>query len=164
MPTVRGNRGGKDKKQKQLQGAVADQQMPPQPPQPGPSQPGPSFPPPTPGYQWVQAPTPQPHPDYQGYFAAHINAGRPLPKIPPIPYQSRYKSFNNAKRLADRLGVRPTSETLKTLEGPYLQQEETRDPRPAKRSRTDSPRGEAQGRCQDCKACLLVKVSRETSD
>jgi hypothetical protein len=129
-----------------LLNTVADQQMPPQPPQPDPSQSGPSFPPPTPGFQWVQAPAPQPHPDYQGYFATHISAGRPLPKIPPIPYQSRYKSFNNTKQLTNRLGVCPTSETLKTLEGPYLQQEETRDPRPTKRSRTDSPRGEVQGR------------------
>jgi hypothetical protein len=144
--TRRGNRGGTKNKKDQLQGAVADQQQ--QPPQPGPSQPGPSYPPnyppPQPGYQWVQAPSQPQQDQYYGFFVNHIRAGRPLPSIPPLPYQSRYTSFNQALSLAHRLDVRPFTQTLKTLEGRL--EDVPSDPRPAKRPRKELPHGEAQGK------------------
>ena len=66
-------------------------------------------------------------------------------------HHSPYPSFNKAMSLVKRLGVRPTTEVVKTLE--VAEVEKARDPRPAKRSRPNppEPRGNAQGQSTTAK-------------
>ena len=69
--------------------------------------------------QWVSSPTPYnpADPSNSCYFASRIMAGRPLPTPPASdPLDSVYPSFGRALSLSHRLGVRPSTETLKNLE------------------------------------------------
>jgi hypothetical protein len=150
----RGKRGGQraQQQQQQLQQAPAQQYQgqytsPPTMVQlPGPSQPPSQLPQPP----WmIQNPlSPQQyasgHPD-MGYIAS--SAEPPLARSP-------YPPFNNALRLAHRLGVKPSIETLKTLEVAEIQK--AADPRPKKRSRPNNtpielPRGRALGQTTSAK-------------
>ena len=122
----------------------------------------PSPPPP----QWIQAPPPPVHPNTMGYFASTIKAGRPLPPTPPVnPKMGFYsKTFGKALDLAHRLGVTPTTETVKTLKKAVVARE-TRDPRPNKRARTESlPRGEPQGSKGKARASNDDEVSLDFTD
>ena len=105
----RGKRGGKKNAQQQLQQGVVQELRPSAPEQP-----------PPPSFQF----TPQ-----EGYFA--LMASVPfIPPTPPPPSTSVYTPFNRALDLTHSLGVRPSTETLKTLEVAKI--EKARDPRPKK--------------------------------
>ena len=130
--------------QQQLQQATVQAQ-----PLPGPSQ----LPPPP--SQWVPAPSPYvpgpspyaPGPAESGYFASRISAGNPLPPTPiPSTNNSVWPSFARSIDLAHKLEVPATTETLKCLETAELSKTcKTRDPRPKKRARKNTPRGDVQG-------------------
>ena len=84
-------------------------------------------------------------PSNMGYIASPV-AYLPTRKPPtPLPIGSgSWTTFNKSLDLAQRLGVRPSIETLKTLEVAEI----AKDPRPTKRSRIqfeELPRGEAIG-------------------
>ena len=106
----RGNRAGRGRNQQgpgnQAQPAQQSQ------PQAGPSQP----PPPAP-----------PAPTLDTFQFGHIVS--PVVSLPPPPPSSFYPSFNKALSLAWRIGVTPTTQTLKRLEGV----ERPSDPRPLKK-------------------------------
>jgi hypothetical protein len=151
----RGKRGGqRAQQQQQLQQAPVQQQYqapfspPTQVQLPGPSQP-PSYLPqppwlttnPLPPQQYAAGPTDQ------GYIASWTSSEPPLARSP-------YPPFRNALRLAHRLGVKPTIETMKTLETAEMKKAE--DPRPKKRVRTNTtpielPRGRALGQTTSAK-------------
>ena len=78
-------------------------------------------------------------PLHLGYFASQA-AGPALLKVS----SSTYPSFNSAIDLARRLEVRPSIETLKTLEMAELAKEQ-RDPRKRPRTETNYLRGRTQG-------------------
>ena len=85
-----------------------------------------------------------------GYFAAQMKAGHPLPPTPPT--SSFYLHFDKALNLAHRLGVKPTIETMKTLEMAQTEMaRKSKDPRPTTRNprkrvrNSQQPRGEPQG-------------------
>ena len=63
----------------------------------------------------------------------------PLPRREPTSI-SMYPSFNSALSLAHRLGVTPTTQTVKRLETADMarSQARTQDPRPRKRARVDT--------------------------
>ena len=123
----RGKRGGLKNTQQQLQATA--QELPPQPQQPQQ--------PPVPQYQWVVNPSAST--SQLGYFAAPFVAPSPPPP------QTPYPTFNRALQLARKLDVRPSIETLKTLEVAEITA--STDPRPSKRTRKEKnqPRGEIQG-------------------
>ena len=104
----RGNRGGRGRNQ---QGPV-NQAQPVQQPQP---QAGPSQPPSAPA------------PTLDTFQFGHIVS--PAVLFPPPPPSSFYPSFNKALTLTRRIGVAPTTQTLKHLEGI----ERPSDPRPLKK-------------------------------
>ena len=106
----RGNRAGRGRNQQ----GPGNQAQPVQQSQPqaGPSQPPPSVPP---------APT------LDTFQFGHIAS--PAVSFPPPPPSSFYPSFNKALSLARRIGVTPTTQTLKRLEGV----ERPSDPRPLKK-------------------------------
>ena len=142
--TRQGKRGGRKNAQQQLQQATVQTQ-----PSPGSSQ----LPPPP--SQWVPAPSPYvpgpspyaPGPAESGYFASRISASRPLPPTPiPSSNNSVWSSFSRSVDLAHKLDVPTTTETLKRLEMAELSKtRDTRDPRPRKRAKKNTPRGEIQG-------------------
>ena len=105
----RGNRAGRGHNQ-QGQG---NQAQPVQQPQP---QAGPSQPPPAP-----------PAPTLDTFQFGHIAS--PAVSFPPPPPSSFYPSFNKALSLARRIGVAPTTQTLKRVEGIECPS----DPRPLKK-------------------------------
>ena len=93
-------------------------------------------------------------PSNMGYIASPV-AYLPTPRPPtPLPIgHGSWPTFNKALNLAQRLGVRPSIETLKTLEVAETQKAD--DPRPNKRSRIQFeglPRGEALGQKGKAKA------------
>ena len=96
-----GKRGGQKNSQQQLQQAPA-QQAPTQTTSQGPPQP------PSPQFQWVAGPSSSA--SHLGYFASPIEAR------PPPPPSSIYPTFNRALELSRKIGVRPSTETIKTLE------------------------------------------------
>ena len=65
-----------------------------------------------------------------------------IPPTPPPPSTSVYTPFNHALDLAHSIGVRPSIETLKTLEVAEIKK--AWDPRPKKRARI-TPRGQKRG-------------------
>ena len=150
--TRRGKRGGRKNTQQQLQQATVQVQ-----PSPGPSQ----LPPPP--SQWVPAPSPYvpgpspyaPGPAESGYFASRISTGGPLPPTPiPSSNNSVWSSFSRSIDLAHKLDVPTTTENLKWLEMSELSKTcDTRDPRPRKRAKKNTPRGEVQGLKGSVKGC-----------
>ena len=156
----RRKRGGKRNAQQQLQPVEMDEVEPYSPHQPGPSN-QPSQQQPQPQVQWVPMPT-QPPANYgnpysptnpfanqrgMGDFASAILAGRPLPPVPPIsPLNSHRSTFGKALNLAHPLGVKLTTETVKTLEMAKMpKKRETHHPLPQKHARKELPRGYVQG-------------------
>ena len=105
----RGNRGGRGRNQQ----GPGNQAQPVQQTQP---QAGPSQPPSAP-----------PAPTLDTFQFGHITS--PIVSFPPPPPSSFYPSFNKALTLARRIGVTPTTQTLKRLEGI----ERPSDPRPLKK-------------------------------
>src|SRR5258708_4096579 len=177
----RGKQGGRKNNQQQLEAHEAQQ------PQYDSSQvAGPSNyqQPPPPTQQWVPAPTQQqvpynpyldpanpytPNPRDMGYFASRIMAGRPLPPVPPSnPLNSTWPTFGKARDLAGRLDVRPSIETLKTLEMAEMAKERVNhdppptDPHPPKCARKERPRGEAQGTSGKVKDDDVVSLDYST--
>ena len=145
----RGKRGGKKNAQQQLQQAPVQEQ---------PSQ---GQPPKTSilsgSQQWVPAFTPQfaAGPSNMGYIASTADEVPPPPTTP-------YAPFNRALSLAHRLGVRSSTETLKTLE--IAEIEKAEDPRPKKRARSSKlPRGRAQGQEGTAKGQEKAKDDDEVS-
>ena len=101
-----------------------------------------------------------------GYFASAIKAGRPLPPTPPVNLETGFygKTFGKALNLAHRLGVTPTTETVKTLERAVVARESC-DPHPNKRAQTESlPRGEPQGSKGKARASSDDEVSLDFTD
>jgi len=126
----RGKRGGRKNNQQQLQNAAVDavpqqQQQAQQP----------SFiPPPPPTFQFQAGPS-------SGFFsnsiAHHVRPSVQFP--PPNPeFETPYRSFKTALDLAKAIGVRPTTEVLRTLEIPALLKEEKEAKRPSKRPRREN--------------------------
>jgi hypothetical protein len=91
-------------------------------PQPGPSsQPYPPHPsqlPPPPTWASIASQPPAPPAAAMGYFASRIGPQRrPLPDPPRDPRDGIYgPTFGKALKLAQRLGITPTAEVVKTLE------------------------------------------------
>ena len=106
----RGNRAGRGRNQQ----GPGNQAQPVQQhqPQAGPSQ---------------QPPPAPPAPTLDTFQFGHIAS--PAVSFPPLPPSSFYPSFNKALSLARRIGVTPTTQTLKRLEGV----ERPSDPRPLKK-------------------------------
>ena len=167
----RGKRGkrrsGKNSQQQLQQQQLQAAEQPPYQQQqfqsftPHPSQ-LPSPPPP----QWVQVNPPPVHPNTMGYFASTIKARRPLPPTPPVNPETGFygNTFGKALNLAHRLGVTPTTETVKTLEQTVVARK-TCDPHPNKRARRDSlPRGEPQGSKGKARASNDDEVSLDFTD
>ena len=114
----KGQRGGR-RRQGNHAGRGRNQQGPgnqAQPVQQSQPQAGPSQPPPAP-----------PAPTLDTFQFGHIAS--PAVSLPPPPPSSFYPSFNKALSLARRIGVAPTTQTLKRLEGV----ERPSDPRPLKK-------------------------------
>ena len=95
-------------------------------------------------------------------------AGRPLPPVPTAnPLDSTWPTFGKARDLAGRLNVRPSIETLKTLEMAEMAKERVHrdppptDPRPTKRAKRQ-PRGEAQGASGKVKDDDIVSLDYST--
>ena len=128
----RGKRAGVKHAQNQLQQAAI--QQPPVQQNQGPPQP------PSPQYQWVPQQGPSATTSQMGYFAAQAKV------VPPPPPSSMYPTFNAALQLARKLDVRPSIQTLKTLEEAEIAQGSS-DPRPSKRARKSAPKqlGATQG-------------------
>ena len=156
-------RSGKNSQQQlQQQQLQAAEQPPYQSFAPHPSQ----LPSPPPPPQWIQANPPPVHPNTMGYFASAIKTGRPLPPTPPVNPETGFygKTFGKALNLTHRLGVTPTTETVKTLEKAVVAHE-SHDPHPNKRARTESlPRGEPQGSKGKARASNDDKVSLDFTD
>jgi hypothetical protein len=148
----KGRRGkrGSGNGQQQVQLADNQQQGPPQAgpsSQPQPYQPGPQG-------QWVQTPVQYPGQPNLTFFASSMQQGLPLPGSRPLPpTPPTYPSFNNALSLVHRLGLPATTETVKSLEQAEIAKaQSSSDPRPSKRPRTTTPRGEARGKSGKVKA------------
>src|SRR5258708_16561396 len=126
----RGKRGGRKNNQQQLGANEAQQPQQPQQDYSQVARPSNYQQPPT--TQWVPATAQQtvlynpyldpsnPYtsgPREMGYFASRIMAGSPLPPVPTAnPLNNNWPTFGKARNLAGRLDVRPSIETLKTLE------------------------------------------------
>jgi len=121
----RGRRGGKKNNNQQLQNAAVDAA-----PQQQQQAQQPSFiPPPPPTFQFQAGPS-------SGFFSNSIaHHVRPSVQFPPpnTDFKSPYRSFTSALDLAHAIGVRPTTEVLRTLEIPALLKEEKEAKRPSKR-------------------------------
>src|SRR5258708_1234980 len=176
----RGKRGGRKNNQQQL--GANEAQQPQQPQQDYSQVAGPSNYQQPPTTQWVPAPAQQtvpynpyldpanpyaPGPRDMGYFASRIMAGRPLPPVPPSnPLNSTWPTFGKACDLAGRLDVRPSIETLKTLEMAEMAKERVHrdppmDPHPTKCAKKQ-PRGEAQGASGKVKDDDVVSLNYST--
>jgi len=124
----RGKRGGRKNNQQQLQNTTVDavpQQQQAQQPN--------FIPPPPPTFQFQAGPS-------SGFFSGTANHVRPSVQFPPPnpEFKTPYKSFKLALDLAHAIGVRPTTEVLRTLEIPALLKEEKEAKRPNKRPRRET--------------------------
>jgi len=152
----RGKRGGRKNNQQQLQNAMVDavpqqQQQAQQP----------SFiPPPPPTFQFQAGPS-------SGFFSNSIaHHVRPSVQFPPpnSEFKTPYRSFKMALELAKAIGVRPTTEVLRTLEIPALLKEEKEAKQPNKRPRRENTHVEIPLSHANLESRISKGKGKETSD